>query len=93
MVAQEVKHHLPHQAVPEDGNDNTVFSIDIIQGSFVDFFGLLEGGHFFPVDVGYGAWGDDVGQLRIPLDVLVTNWDSAIVTDNNSSELEIFTIP
>ena len=41
----------------------------------------------------YGAWGDDVGQLRIPLDVLVTGWDSAIVTDNNSSELEVFAIP
>jgi hypothetical protein len=41
----------------------------------------------------YGSWGTDIGQLRTPLDVLITNSGEAMVTDNNTSEVEIFAIP
>jgi hypothetical protein len=41
----------------------------------------------------YGAWGEGIGLLRVPLDILTTDWGEAFVTDNGSGELEIFTIP
>jgi hypothetical protein len=41
----------------------------------------------------YGSWGGGTGQLRSPLDVLVTEWNEAIVTDNGNSEMEVFAIP
>jgi DNA-binding beta-propeller fold protein YncE len=41
----------------------------------------------------YGGWGDASGQLRIPLDVLLSDGGEAIVTDNDSAEMEVFTIP
>jgi DNA-binding beta-propeller fold protein YncE len=41
----------------------------------------------------YGSWGGGTGQLRSPLDVLVTEWNEAIVTDNNSSVMEVFALP
>ena len=41
----------------------------------------------------YGTWGDDFGQLRVPLDVVVTDGGEGVVTDNDSNELEVFAIP
>jgi len=41
----------------------------------------------------YGGYGDGAGMLRIPLDVLVTGSGDAIVTDDDSNEVEVFAIP
>jgi len=45
------------------------------------------------VTASYGTWGEDAGQLRVPLDLLLTDGGEGVVTDNNSSELEVFAIP
>ena len=58
--------------------DATVYILNPLNGQFLD---------------SYGTHGDGAGLLRVPLDVVVTDWGEAIVTDNNSSEMETFAIP
>ncbi len=41
----------------------------------------------------YGGYGQGTGLLRIPQDVLLTDGSEAIVTDDDSNEVEVFTIP
>ena len=41
----------------------------------------------------YGGYGQGAGLLRIPQDVLITVGGHAIVTDDDSDEVEVFAIP
>jgi len=41
----------------------------------------------------YGGWGDGPGLLKVSMDVLVTAWDQAIVTDGKGNEIEFFDVP
>jgi hypothetical protein len=41
----------------------------------------------------YGAWGDGAEFVRLPQDVQTTSWGEAILTDNDSAEIEIYEIP
>jgi hypothetical protein len=41
----------------------------------------------------YGGYGRGAGLLRIPQDVLLTDGGGAIVTDDDSNEVEVFAIP
>jgi DNA-binding beta-propeller fold protein YncE len=41
----------------------------------------------------YGAYGRGPGLLRVPVDLLLTNENTALVTDGDSDEIEVFAIP
>ena len=41
----------------------------------------------------YGAYGKGPGLLRVPVDLLLTEGNIAIVTDGGSDEIEVFAIP
>lgn len=41
----------------------------------------------------YGTYGKGAGLLRAPVDLLLTNGNTAIVTDAGSDEIEVFAIP
>ncbi len=58
--------------------DAAVYILDPVSGEFLG---------------SYGSYGDGAGLLRVPLDVLITEQGDAIVTDNDSAEMEFFAIP
>jgi DNA-binding beta-propeller fold protein YncE len=41
----------------------------------------------------YGAYGMGPGLLKAPLDILLTEGNTALVTDSRSAEIEVFAIP
>lgn len=41
----------------------------------------------------YGQYGKGTGAMRAPLDLLLTNENTALITDARSTELEVFLIP
>ena len=61
-----------------DGFEARVSILNPLNGAFID---------------SYGAWGDGPDLLRVPMDVLVTDWDRGIVTDGDNNEIELFDVP
>jgi hypothetical protein len=41
----------------------------------------------------YGSYGTDAGLLRVPMDVLVSTTDMAMVTAGDGDRIEMFTTP
>ena len=41
----------------------------------------------------YGSFGTSAGLLRVPMDVVVSATDMAIITAGDGSRIEIFTVP
>ncbi|HSM68098.1 MAG TPA: NHL repeat-containing protein [Xanthomonadales bacterium] len=41
----------------------------------------------------YGSWGDGPGLLNTPMDVLMTEWGEANVTDSDSPVIEVYAVP
>ena len=83
----------------------SVGSFNRLQGLAVDALGRLHSLDAFEAAVvildpvsgafieSYGSWGDGPGLLRVPMDVLVTDWDQGIVTDGDNNEIEFFDVP
>jgi hypothetical protein len=61
-----------------DGFDANTVIVDPLTGELIDL---------------YGDWGEGPGLLKVPMDLLVTEWGQAFISDSDNNELEAFVIP
>ena len=61
-----------------DSYEAGVNILDPVSGALIDY---------------YGGYGQGPGLLRIPQDILLSGGGEAIVTDDDSNEVEVFAIP